>query len=110
MRFKEIRTSRKLKQQQVADLLGIPLRTYQNYERGVNEPDAGILCKMADYFGVTVDYLVGYSDVMFSPESINISKEEINLLATYRKLGDADKATVARVVYALLDTAERGDM
>ena len=110
MRFKEIRTSRKLKQQQVADLLGIPLRTYQNYERGVNEPDAGILCKMADYFGVTVDYLVGYSDVMFSPDDINMSKEEYNLLDAYRQLDYTDRATVTRVVYALIDTAEHGGM
>lgn len=110
MRFKEIRTSRKLKQQQMADLLEIPLRTYQNYEREVNEPDVDLLCKMANAFGITVDYIVGYSDVMFSPDALNMSKNEYNLLDAYRNLNDTDRATVARVVYALLDTAEHGGM
>lgn len=110
MRFKEIRTSRKLKQQQVADLLEIPLRTYQNYEREVNEPDTDILIKFAEYFGTTVDYLVGYSDVVFSLDGLDISKEEYNLLDAYRQLDDADKATVTRVVNALLATTEHGDM
>ena len=110
MRFKEIRTLRKLKQQQVADLLEIPLRTYQNYEREVNEPDTDMLIKFAEYFGTTIDYLVGYSDVMFSPDGLDISEEEYNLLDAYRHLDETDRATVLRVVNALLETTEHDDM
>ena len=110
MRYKDIRTSRKLTQQQVADLLGIPLRTYQNYERGINEPDTDMLCKSADNLGVTVDYLVGFSDVMISSDRANITHIEKRLLDAYRQLDDTDRATVTRVVYALLDTAEHGGM
>ena len=110
MRFKEIRTSRKLKQQQMADLLEIPLRTYQNYEREVNEPDIDLLCKMANAFGITVDYIVGYSDVMFSPDALDMSRDEYNLLNAYRQLNEANQTIVTRVVYALLDTAEHGGM
>lgn len=108
MRFKEIRTSRKLTQQQLADLLGLPIRTYQNYEREINEPDTEMLCKAADNLGVTVDYLVGYSDVMISSDRANITYDEQRLLDAYRQLDDTDKATVTRVVYALLNTAEDG--
>ena len=59
MRLKEIRKSAKKTQQEVADVLGIPLRTYQNYEREIHDPDTDVICKLADYYGVTLDYLAG---------------------------------------------------
>lgn len=101
MRLKEIRNSRKLTQQQVADLLSIPLRTYQNYERGINEPDTAILCKMADYYGVSVDYLVGYSNVSAQFPLTDMPDDEIELLDTYRQMSDTDKNVIMRVAKAL---------
>jgi transcriptional regulator with XRE-family HTH domain len=101
MRFKEMRESRKLKQQQVADFLEIPLRTYQNYERGVNEPDHLILCKLADFYDVSIDYLIDYSDISISIERLGISKDEIAIINFYRSLTDMDKAVARRVICAL---------
>lgn len=59
MKLKEIRKTRKLTQQQVADLLGINLKRYQNYEREVREPDIDILCQLADFYAVSLDELFG---------------------------------------------------
>ena len=78
MRFREIRKARKLTQQQVANLLEIPLRTYQNYEREVNDPDTDILCKLADYYGITTDYLIGYSDIAVASQNNSFTKEQRN--------------------------------
>ena len=33
--------------------------TYRRWERGEREPDISTLCKLAEYFNVTVDYLIG---------------------------------------------------
>lgn len=54
-----LRKTRGLKQQEVADGLGISLRAYQYYERGEREPQASLLIRMADYFDVSLDELVG---------------------------------------------------
>lgn len=55
MRLKELRNN--ISQTQLAKALGIPQTTYSNYERGDNEPDIKTLCKIADYYGVSLDYL-----------------------------------------------------
>ena len=40
----------------------MPLRTYQRYEHGQQEPQLSTLIRMADFYGVTLDYLAGRSD------------------------------------------------
>ena len=49
-------------QKDIASDLGIPLRTYQRYERGEGEPNVTVLARMAQYFAVSADYLLGLSD------------------------------------------------
>lgn len=61
-RLKALRKSRKKKQREMAEYLGIGLRAYQYYESAEHYPDVPGLIKMADYFGVTTDYLLGRSD------------------------------------------------
>ena len=62
-RLKELRNSRRIYQREMADYLGISLRGYQCYEAGQNYPDVKGLIKLADFFEVSLDYLVGRPDV-----------------------------------------------
>ena len=57
--LKEYRLKNGLTQEQVADYLGIPKKTYQNYEREVRDADSDVLCALADCYGITLDHLVG---------------------------------------------------
>ena len=61
-RLKELRRERKLKQRELAEAYGIQIRTYQDYEYGKCYPTALGLVFLADYFGVSLDYLMGRSD------------------------------------------------
>ena len=61
-RIKELRKEKHLKQAETAELLGISINSYCRYERGEREPDASVLWRMADLYGVSVDYLIGRSD------------------------------------------------
>ena len=61
-RLKEVRKGRKKKQREAADLLGIHVRTYQYYEGGSIEPDIAALIRLADYFDVSLDILMGRYD------------------------------------------------
>lgn len=61
-RFKQVRAEKGFTQKQVAEGIGITDRQYQNYEYGKKTPSALILCALADYFNVSLDYLVGRSD------------------------------------------------
>lgn len=66
-RLKELRTARGLLQKDVAAVLGIDRTTYVKYEKGQSEPSFDILTKLADYFGVSVDYLLGKTDIKKTP-------------------------------------------
>jgi transcriptional regulator with XRE-family HTH domain len=57
--FKTAREAKGLTQKECADKLGITLRAWQTYEQGVSEPKQELLCKIADMFDVSLDYLLG---------------------------------------------------
>lgn len=61
-RLKEIRKTSGKKQREVAESLDVKLRTYQGYEMKETEPSIKKLIALADYFDVTMDYLVGRTD------------------------------------------------
>ncbi len=62
LRLKEVRNLRGKKQRECADYLGIKLRSYQAYEAGEREPGISALIALADFFDVTLDYLMGRTD------------------------------------------------
>ena len=59
--LKHLRLQSSLKQQEVADRLGITRSAYASYENGLREPKFELLKKMADYFNVSIDFLLGHS-------------------------------------------------
>ena len=61
-RIKDLREDRDLRQVDVAEAVGIDQRSLSNYETGKNKPDSEIVIKLARFFGVTCDYLLGVSD------------------------------------------------
>lgn len=79
-RLKNLRLARGLSQTQVANDLGMPQKTYCNYERNEREPNSTALIKLATYFGVTLDYLLDYHCEKKSPSPIIDERE------TYAKM------------------------
>lgn len=61
-RLKELRLEKKVPQKELATYLGISVRGYQFYESEDNEPNIKMLIALADFYGVTIDYLVGRTD------------------------------------------------
>jgi transcriptional regulator with XRE-family HTH domain len=61
-RLKQLRQTNDVSQQELADLLGISTRAWRFYESGDREPNIAGLIALADYFNVSLDYLVGRSD------------------------------------------------
>lgn len=69
-RLADLRSKKGLSQYQVAQQLGFSRGQYANYEQGKREPDYAILKKLADYFNVPLDYLLGRTD---DPTPYNIT-------------------------------------
>lgn len=69
-RLKELRQEKKLSQKEIAETLGFSLRSFQRMENGESQIKPEKAQQLADYFGVSVGYLLGYSDVRFELEQI----------------------------------------
>lgn len=61
-RIKELREDRDKTQREVASYLGVAQNTYSNYENGVREIPLALLMKLAEYYDVNMDYLLGRTD------------------------------------------------
>lgn len=59
-----LRVMRKLSQREVAEEIDTGMRAYQRYEYGEREPQLSTLVRIADFYGVSLDYLAGRSDEM----------------------------------------------
>ena len=63
-RLKELRTAKGISQQELAEELSVHTMTISGYERGIRRPNFETLDALADYFDVSVDYLLGTSAVL----------------------------------------------
>lgn len=61
-RLRKLRERKGLNQKELAARLKIPNQNVSNYERGFRQPDYETLQKLADYFEVSIDYLLGRTD------------------------------------------------
>ena len=61
-RIIEIKNNRKLLQKDIAQAINVTVRQYQRYEKNQTQPTLSVLLALADYFDVSLEYLVGRSD------------------------------------------------
>ncbi|MCM8901294.1 helix-turn-helix transcriptional regulator [Caldicoprobacter algeriensis] len=61
--IKQLRTERKLSQKDVANAIGVDRTTYTKYETGKSQPDFATMQKLAEFYSVSVDYLLGRTDI-----------------------------------------------
>ena len=63
-RIEELRIDNDVEQKEVCDFLEIKQPQYSRYETGKSEPKIGIIIKLSEFYGVSVDYILGLTDVM----------------------------------------------
>ena len=61
-RVRDLREDADKTQRQIAEVLNMQLTVYQRYERGERELPLWAAIKLADYYNITLDYLVGRND------------------------------------------------
>ena len=97
MKLKELREQEKISQTQLAKKLNMPLITYTRYENGIREPNIETLIKLADFYNVSLDYLV---DRKFKNELGYLNEFDYNFIKSYLNLTQAQKMFIAGTVYA----------
>lgn len=100
----ELRKQKKLLQKDIAKYLNVSRPTYCTWENGQYEPDNKNLIKLADFFDVTVDYLLDRENQEFFT-SANIPKTEIQAL--YDSLNSMQQQSVLGYIKGLKSVEQR---
>lgn len=116
-RLIQLRENKQLKQIEVAKLLNIGTVTYNRYEKGEREPDHKMLNKIANFFNVSTDYLLGLTDIPYTvddyiakqkkagmqPVDNQYNADERKIIDMYRQLSEKDKGKIEGRLEEMLD-------
>lgn len=103
MRLKQLREQKRLNQDGLAMKINVSQSTISAYEVGERTPDLETLITIANFFDVSIDYLVGRSDVKRNIQKSDLSQEELEHLYIYQQLNAMDKEKVNAYINGLQD-------
>ena len=100
MRLKELRKENKKTQAEIALILNVTQQTYARYELETSEPTIDTFCKLADYYRVSLDYLIGRE---FVSDAGYLSENDKTVLAMFRQLNkDNQTKAIGNIAEILL--------
>ena len=83
MRLKELRKAKGITQLEIGNILHVNKMTYNGYENENRQPPIEILCSIADYYNVSLDYLVGRE---YKNDLGYLTPEQKNIMFVIKKL------------------------
>lgn len=116
-RIKELRLKNDLTQKDLSDFLVVTPKTVSFYELGQRMPPANVLMKLCQKFNVSVDYLLGLTDIPDTiddyiakqkktgtqPTADEYSADERKIIDMYRQLSEKDKGKIEGRLEEMLD-------
>lgn len=93
--LKKLRNEKNISQLALANIIGISQQSINKYENHSIEPDISTLIAIADYFGVSIDYLVGRTDDPTTiTTTLHLNQKEVLLLNGYRSLTETEQTCI----------------
>ena len=105
-RLRELRIERELLQSDIAKLINKSERTVGFYETGERDMNTETLAILANFFNVSIDYLLGKSDIR-NPEKIDINDVDIAFANGVKGLNETNKMIIKNTLEALLAKQEK---
>jgi len=100
MRLKELRKNKNLTQEELGNIIHVNKMTYNGYENENRQPSIETLCKLADFYNVTLDYLVGRE---FNNDIGYLTNDQKNLVYVLKQLNDKNLSEVLSTALKLLN-------
>ena len=114
--LKQLRESKKLALQDVAEETGISYSVYQKYESGARGVGVPALQKLADFYGVTTDYLLGRPEAKAPADLIRavaaerqLTSAQQGILAAYLYMDSGDREKLVEYIRQFAAAAEKAD-
>ena len=98
-RLSALRKEKKISQQELAEMAGIHPNVLGRYERGEASPSVEMASKLSNALGVSLDYLVGNTDV-------ELDKSLMDKIVSIQKLADEDKTCIMYSIDGLIQHAK----
>lgn len=96
LRIKQLREEKGISQLEFAKKINLTQQSVSAYEKGIREPSLDILKTIADFFGVSTDYILGKSDVR-NPEKVEVDNDKLKIglsVKDYSKITDEQKKQI----------------
>ena len=106
--LRKLRKEKNISMKKLGEDINVAESTISLYETGKREPDYETLKKIAEYFDVSIDYLLGRVDVRKDTTSAPADKEFVAFYEGYKDLDDADKEILKATLDAFV-RAKKGD-
>ena len=107
--IEKLRRERKMPQKELAAILNVSVGTVSNYENSVHYPDLPMLHKLADFFDVSAEYLLGRSeyrdDTKKLNEKVSADYSLVDYVNTLMEVDEKDRESV--MLYALFLKARK---
>lgn len=105
--LQQLRKSRGLTQDDLAEILGISLSSYQKYERDAISPSYETLCKIADFYHVTTDYLLGREPATDPFDMLQLPEDQKSVMERFASFPDDVRAIVLDAIKELAEAAKK---
>ena len=106
--LKNLRQDNNLTQEELAEKINTSRSNIANYENEKNKPSIEVLEKLSTLFDVSIDYLLGKSDVR-KPENINADDIDIACFDGLRGLNETNKQVAKNIIDGLLAKQQKDD-
>ena len=90
-RIRDLREDADKTQAEIAEYLGTTAQYYGKYEKGERELPFTRAVQLAEYYGVSLDYLAGRTDLKETRSDTSLSSDEQRLLERFRALSERNK-------------------
>jgi len=107
-RIKELRLLHKKSQAEVAEAVGLAQQSYQRYETPNASPSGELLVKLANYYGVSVDYILE-NEAKENADMTITDRDFIVLHRAYNNMGNKEKDKLKKVLALTFDIAFNGE-
>ncbi len=97
-RMKELRMQAGISQKMLAEKIGVSQQSINKYENHCIEPDIQTLIRIADFFSITVDELVGHEIEEIPRTERELNWEEQELIHSYRWLNESQRKSIRLVI------------
>ena len=109
IRLKELRCDNDMSQTKLAEKLNLKASAISKYEKGLTQPSIETLEKLAKIYNVTIDYLVGISDIKNPQDKSKITPVEAEFVVKLRKLKFENRIRIDERMNTMIENQSSND-